>query len=280
MSQVHVQEPILSIKLIPTALSSANTIPTFMAAKIAIITPYHKECDEILLQCHESVLAQKGNFKARHFMVADGFPKESINTWNCNHICLHKSHDDNGNTPRGIGCILAESENYDFIGFLDADNWYHPNHLGTLIDLHKKTDEPVVASWRTYHLPDGSQLNIEEEAENNMRHVDTSCFLLEKRAFSFNRTWSNMPKELSPMCDRIFLSAIRHGGFNFASTRTRSIAFRTQYANHYTLAGLIAPEDAKMNKCLEPCMQYLRSGHGVSECIKKLGFWPPSYFSM
>ena len=101
--------------------------------KIAVITPYYKEPIAYLRKCYESVLSQ--GTKADHFFIADGFPNPELMSWDIKHISLSESHQDNGNTPRGIGAILATAEGYDFIAFLDADNWFHPNHINSMIEL-------------------------------------------------------------------------------------------------------------------------------------------------
>jgi len=248
-----------------------------MIPRIAIITPYYQESESILEQCHCSVKNQQGNFKADHFLIADGHPLEAINKWQCLHSILHKSHDDNGNTPRAIGCTLAEKEKYDFIAFLDADNWFHDNHLNSLLETHAKTRRAVISCFRTYHLPDGQQLSIQEADENNLQHIDTSCLLLEKRAFALNQIWSAMPKELSPICDRIFRAGLSHHRYPFASTGLRSVAFRTQYKNHYLQAGLQPPNDAKSHEATDPSNQFMMTPKGISECIRTLGFWPITY---
>jgi glycosyltransferase involved in cell wall biosynthesis len=97
--------------------------------KIAVITPYYKESIEFLRQCHKSVINQdiSTDHCLTHFFIADGFPNEEVMKWNIKHITLPQAHSDNGNTPRGIGSILADVEGYDFIAYLDADNWFYPN---------------------------------------------------------------------------------------------------------------------------------------------------------
>jgi hypothetical protein len=76
--------------------------------KIAIITPYFKESLDILEQCYNSVLSQEVN--TDHYFIADGFPRNEINSWKVKHIILEKSHNDNGNTPRGIGSKTANQK--------------------------------------------------------------------------------------------------------------------------------------------------------------------------
>ena len=248
-----------------------------MPINIAVITPYYKESDKVLRQCHESVLKQTGDFEIKHFMIADGYPNKKVLSWDCNHTTLDESHSDNGNTPRAVGCLLAKNEGYNFITFLDADNWYHQNHINSLIQTFNKEKLPIITSLRTFHLEDGQQLNIRTKAEVSLKHVDTSCILLHRSAFDLNTLWSAMPKPLSPICDQIFMAGIRHRRHRFASTMQCSVAFRTRYKGHYILAGLKPPADAKGDSEIYPAFQYLKTPKGVSECVRALGFWPMSY---
>ena len=88
--------------------------------KYAIVTPYFKETPSLLKRCIRSVRDQTLN--ADHIMVADGHPQDWIDNERVRHIRLDRSHNDYGNTPRGIGAILAIAEQYSGIGLLDADN--------------------------------------------------------------------------------------------------------------------------------------------------------------
>jgi glycosyltransferase involved in cell wall biosynthesis len=144
--------------------------------RIAVITPYYKEPLSILKQCHDSVLAQQVDAVVDHFMIADGHPMLELSKWKVKHVQLPNAHSDNGNTPRGIGSTLADAEGYDFVAYLDADNWYYPDHLASLLALHHQSEAPVCCSMRTFHKIDGSPLNIAEPQEDSFLHVDTSCF--------------------------------------------------------------------------------------------------------
>jgi glycosyltransferase involved in cell wall biosynthesis len=246
-----------------------------MSPRIAVITPYYKESEAMLRQCHESVAAQ--DLPADHFMIADGFPQAAIDGWNVRHVVLPTAHGDNGNTPRGVGCLLAETEGYDFIAFLDADNWYHPGHLSSLHALWRKTGHPVCCSFRTFHRLDGSPLNVSEKQEDDCQHVDTSCYLIHAKAFELSYVWSRMPKPLTPLCDRIFMAAIRVKRFNIAFSRARTVAFRSQYANHYRQAGEEPPVQIKTVDDVRPCYDWMRTVKGVTETVDRLGFYPLSY---
>ena len=124
--------------------------------KAAVITPYYKEDISVLRRCHLSVLDQEVN--CRHFMVADGFPNDSVSSWDCEHIILPSSHADNGNSPRAIGSISAMNQGYQLLLMLDADNWFCANHVSEALrvprnlrdlpasDHHKKMPFGIVAA--------------------------------------------------------------------------------------------------------------------------------------
>lgn len=243
--------------------------------RLAVITPYYQESVAVLARCHESVTTQ--GLAVDHFMVADGHPLDCIDGWNVSHVKLPRPHGDNGNTPRGLGSLLASSEGYDFIAYLDADNWYHDGHLRTLLQLWEQHRSPACSSFRTFHDDDGNDLRIYDRDEDELRHVDTSCLLIHRSAFDCLPVWLNMPKILSPICDRVFLASLLHRKFVIPSTKARTVAFRSQYRAHYLSANLPVPEGTKELDFMAPALNYLSTSEGVSQCVSALGFWPLSY---
>jgi hypothetical protein len=210
-------------------------------------------------------------------MIADGFPNSEIDNWNVVHVKLPRSHNDNGNTPRSVGSLLAEAENYDFVAYLDADNWFHSDHLISLLKVFSKTSANVCCSWRTFHRLDGSILEgVGELCERNYTHVDTSCFLLHRPAFRAMCVWHKMPRRLSPVCDRVFYAYLKRQGFSFAYSNLTSVAFRSQYESHYLALGEQPPPGLKTVAFLTEAYQYLTSPDGVAESVDTLGFWPLS----
>ncbi len=95
--------------------------------RVAVITPYCREPSNVLQNCHESVCRQ--TFPCTHLMVADGLPCAEIAHWEVEHLTLPGPHHDVGNTARGLGALSAMNRGYDAIAFLDADNWYYPDHI-------------------------------------------------------------------------------------------------------------------------------------------------------
>jgi hypothetical protein len=245
-------------------------------SRIAVVTPYHREPLEMLERCHRSVLAQEP--RADHFMVADGFPRAEVANWDVRHMVLPGAHADGGAVARGLGSLLAEADGYDFIAYLDADNWFHERHLASLLELHQRSGAPVCTCFRTFHAPDGSLLEgVTEVDEDRLQHIDTSCFLVHRSAFGAMPVWSRMPRQLGMICDRVFLAALKHGRFPIVSTRERTLAYRTLHELHYTRAGLAVPEGVKSGTMIHAPMQWMLTREGVDECVRVLGFWPMTY---
>jgi glycosyltransferase involved in cell wall biosynthesis len=211
--------------------------------RAAVITPYFKEGLEILERCHLSVLDQE--VSCRHFLVADGFANEAIREWDCEHFSLPTAHNDNGNTPRAIGALSAINKGYQVIFFLDADNWLLPNHVGEALRL--KAEDPsldIAILRRQIVLPDGAIVPDDRE-DKNKTHADTSCYAFFESSFSLIPFWGMMPTFLSPICDRIMLSAIRTRRFNIAWSPEKTVYYTSNYRNHYIQAGRVPP--AKTN---------------------------------
>lgn len=240
--------------------------------RVAVVTPYYTETEDVLARCHESVRRQTPG--ADHFLIADGRPCAAVDRWAVQHVKLPRAHGDNGSTPRGIGALLAASEGYEFVAFLDADNWFHDDHLRSLIELWEQRGGQVCASFRTFHDLEGRQLLVEERDENALCHIDTSCFLIHRSGFACLTDWLAIPKPLAPLCDRIFLAGLHHRNFVISSSRARTVAFRSQYRAHYERAGRPCPAGAKDSATLQPVIDLLVSDEGRRLCIAALGYSP------
>jgi glycosyltransferase involved in cell wall biosynthesis len=239
--------------------------------KIAVITPYYKEKTEILAQCHQSVLTQ--SISADHFFVSDGFPNTELKNWNIKHVLLPEAHGDFGDTPRGIGSILANVEGYDFITYLDADNWMHPDHLSSLYSLWEESKADVCTAFRTFHTINREELPISEKDEQLLNHVDTNCYFLHRNTFEALDIWLKMPKALHAIGDRIFYSGLKSKKYRFAHTKKKTLAYRSLWKAHYTAAKLDPPVESKENIGEEP-YKWLNTLAGIRETVEKLGFVP------
>ena len=211
--------------------------------KVAVITPYYREDLAVLRQCHDSVAAQ--SHACSHFMVADGHPLDAVADWPVEHVVLPAAHGDNGNTPRAIGSLSAINRGFDAIAYLDADNWYDPSHIETMVALQRETGAVVCTAGRTINRLDGSLMYVDKKENNGTRHVDTSCLFLTRPAFRLTPLWALMPRELGPNCDRVFWQAVCARQLAHAHSPEPTVAFRTQYDVHYSNIGETPPEGAK-----------------------------------
>jgi glycosyltransferase involved in cell wall biosynthesis len=239
--------------------------------KVAVITPYYKESVDILRKCHDSVMAQ--NLACDHIMVADGYPCEEIANWKIQHIVLPSSHGDYGNTARGLGGIFAAQHNYEFIAYLDADNWFKPHHIESLVTLQNSTQFEVCASLREFYTDQGVCMNgLFEKAENTHQHIDTNCLLIHRKAFQHLNFWLKIPMPLSVIGDRVFYQGLLRAGYRFSHSDLRTICYRTLYKVHYSALGLPVPDNAK--EISSNFKNYLRSIQGIQACVESLGFIP------
>lgn len=238
--------------------------------KIAVVTPYYQEDREVLERCLGSVLSQ--TLPCTHILIADGHAQDWVAASpRTEHVCLPRANGDNGNTPRGIGSLLAASWDYDAVAYLDADNWFDDRHIESLTQKLGQSGAAIIASKRTFHALDGRALPIFEIDEDTHTHVDTSCFLLTRAAFDLFPLWF-MPKALSPICDRVFFSCIQQSGHAIAFTDQRTVAFRSQYAVHYRAVGMEPPGGAKEASNLAGAFAYLNDPVNREAFAARFGF--------
>jgi glycosyltransferase involved in cell wall biosynthesis len=212
--------------------------------RVAVVTPYFRESDDVLRQCLDSVSVQ--SYPVTHILVADGFPKDWASQLVSHHIVLPGSgHGDNGNLARAIGAAIAVSEGYDAIALIDADNWYQPDHISSLLAVHKQTGAAICTSARSLHRLDGSSLAVHDRESDGINFTDTSCLLYLRQAFGLLPLWGQMPRQFGPICDRIVWAAIQSRKVKVAHSGLPTMAFRTCYCNHYKAAGEIPPPNCK-----------------------------------
>ena len=175
--------------------------------RYAIVTPYFKEDRALLQRCIDSVKAQE--IVCDHILVADGLPQSWIDNERVRHLKLDQNHADYGNTPRGLGAMLAAAEGYAGIGLLDADNWFDPDHVQSCLEAaahcpgSARHCDYVIARRRYRHV-DGSVLPLTSEVP----YSDTSCFFLLPGSYSAIVHWALMPRPIAPICDLVFHRAL------------------------------------------------------------------------
>jgi glycosyltransferase involved in cell wall biosynthesis len=207
--------------------------------KVAVITPYYRERLSVLRQCHESVARQ--TWPATHYLVADGFPNDEAAKWPVKHVALSKSHADGGNTPRCIGAISAFNSSFDAVAFLDADNWYAPDHIQSLVHACEQTGAHVAISGRTIVLDNGEVLSKPDPEDAVGAHADTSTYFITGKAAFLAPYWGMMSPKLWPVGDRLIFSLLARFKIPTVRTKRGTLFYRSNYGAHYRMAGLEPP---------------------------------------
>lgn len=211
--------------------------------KIAVITPYYKETDAQLERCIDSVSKQTyGN--VTHVLVSDGFPKP----WrgkgtNFEHISLPCSHSDAGATPRAIGGLSAFSRGVDAIAFLDADNWYEPEHIEKMVETTISKKANAVVATRTIYSMDLKRLYVDNIESDGKNMVDTNCMFLTRSLMHLLSFWVTNP-EYKMVSDKIFWQSCRANGVEFTRCEQPTVAYVSKWAWHYQHAGIDIPAES------------------------------------
>jgi hypothetical protein len=211
--------------------------------RTAVVIPYCSEPDAWIRRAIDSVLAQ--THAATAFVVADGAGLDWIDDLPVRHIVLGRAHADYGNTPRGIGAMLALREGFEAIAYLDADNLYAADHLQGLHDALRQHGADVVTCARHFLRPDGSRLRPAPPDEDFRQHTDTNCYLLTGRALPLATLWLQMPGEVALIGDRVFRAVLMARGLRIAHLPRASVGYTTLWRAHYDAIGEPAPPGAK-----------------------------------
>jgi glycosyltransferase involved in cell wall biosynthesis len=225
---------------------SGDAAEPSMPWRVAVITPYHNEPLALIKRAHVSVREQ--TIPCVHVLVADGPGREEVARMEGRHLALGLNHADNGNTPRSIGALLAMNEGFTCIAFLDADNWFSPDHIERALRTQEEGNLEVVFTQRHIVFPNGQRLLTPPLEDGDRSHADTSCMVLFANAFSALVLWAQMPAAYAPMCDRVFFRGLmaRHRcGWSAAAT----VFFESWYWGHFLAAGVMPPLNAKFLPC-------------------------------
>lgn len=209
--------------------------------KVAVVTAYLNESEAVLRRCHESVLAQ--TYEATHFFVADGGHSAEIATWDVHHITLPRPHNDGGDTPRAIGAISALNQGFDAIAFLDADNWFAPDHIETCVETCIRENVDVAFASRRIVLSTGQVCPFDDRDSFEKRHVDTSCFFVTKRAAFVLPLWGMIDPAVWKACDRIMFATVKARNVSHAWTERRTVFYTSHWGLHFRAMNLPVPSD-------------------------------------
>ena len=210
--------------------------------RVAVVTPYYKESLALLEQCHESVINQSE--PCLHVLVADGNPRPRINRWQAEHVRLPRSHNDIGSTPRLIGSYHAIGLGVEAVAFLDADNWYGPDHIASLLETMQKEHADFVSSNRTLCRLDGSVMGPCPLTDPE-RFIDTNAMLFGRGAFPQLHHWVLMPSYGHLIGDRVMLHHLKASGLRRCHVNQASVYYRCAKEGLYRQMGEEISEDVQ-----------------------------------
>ncbi len=209
--------------------------------KICVVTPYFETEESWIRQGHASVHGQ--TVPAHHILVCDGSAPVQIEAFQGTHILLQRNYKDYGNTPRLIGCYNAIDQGAEAIAFLDADNWFQPDHLEGLSRFAQDNRLDACSSARTLHRPDGSFM-AKCPTVNGRPYIDTSCLLVMKPAFHHLIAWVLYGQDVAAVMDQHVWGHMKRAGVRLGFLDRATVSYRTRHASHYRLIGEVPPADA------------------------------------
>lgn len=214
-----------------------------MDMKVAVITPYFKEDDDVLSRCRESVSNQTYH-SVTHYFVSDGFPNPLIDTWDdCIHLKV-PNHNDFGDTPRIIGAMSANTAGYDFIMFLDADNYIDENHVTMMVNAAVENQANLVTASRNIILDDEVVGKCPEV--DGLNFCDTNCFFFHKSAIMLLAHMGFKRKEFAIIGDRVLWDAVKNSNCVRVHITEPTVYYQSSFAFHYQYFGKEIPDDSKI----------------------------------
>ena len=211
--------------------------------KVAVITPSWRTPTAWLEQCVDSVAQQ--TIPCTHFLVCDGdVTGNAALPLGIQVLRLPRPHADAGNAARAIGSISAIAQGFDALAYLDADNWYEPDHLRLLCEAQQQTGAAVCSSGRLLHYPSGELLSPCPEVDGE-QFVASNCLLLTRAAFGLVSAWYLRPYSTAPDSARALWQAIRDAGFLRTHHGQPTVHCRTRDLAHYRHFGKEPPADAR-----------------------------------
>ncbi|MEP0942020.1 MAG: glycosyltransferase family 2 protein [Rhizobiaceae bacterium] len=225
--------------------------------KIFVITPTYQTNPNWLRQCIDSVQAQSVP-NVQQIIINDG-DNQFERPAGFNGILLNcaVNANDYGDTPRAIGTEKAVSLGATAVAYLDADNWFEPHHLESVLKLHGKTGACIIATKRTFRTLEGDFLaNCPDCGTSSF--ADTSAMVFFPEAYSLLKHWGAMADWMHPIADRVLWNKVVESGLKYAFTNQRTINYRCRDQIFYTRYGREIPTDAISSDEVEKALEKWR----------------------
>lgn len=231
--------------------------------RVAVVTPYYKEDVSLLERCHGSVVGQ--SVPCHHVLVADGYPWDEVRSWHADHIILPSGHGDAGNLARGLGGLHALQTGFDYVAYLDADNWYDPEHVETLLELSARKRTCVTTSARKMIRSNGEVRIGGDDFCDGVRMADTNMLFLHRQAYDLISFWATLPVTAAFMGDVLLWGAAKSRGYATAHTGLPTLNYQMRLYTESEMAAVERQHSAYRE-------QYKKDNNFVQQKRVILGF--------
>ncbi len=158
---------------------------------VSIIVPVYN-VDAFLPRCIDSILAQ--TYQNLEIILVDNAATET-----CLSICEKYAAQDNRikiiHLFKNIGPTGARSAGIthatgDFIGFCDSDDWFKPDAIETLLDLHQQTGADIVWGQLAYYKTENPIVEKFFAQDVNLKHLSLEDILSTRRPFCWDKLYA------------------------------------------------------------------------------------------
>ena len=192
-----------------------------------VVTAAFLEPRSIVAQNMRSVQQQASDQYLQQLVVWDGITNLEFN----NHLAaasetayllkVRYNHNDYGDYIRRLGTRLAIKQNSTAVTYLDADNFWSPNHWATVSQTRASSQKNIIISGRRLIHENGK-----ETEDFTKDFFDTNTITLFGDAKKIGLLWGRYPRAMSLIGDRIISKYIQtHYADDIAYTNEATVNY-------------------------------------------------------
>ena len=192
-----------------------------------VVTPGYLERKNVLHQNVKSVQQQERYWRLQQLVVWDGITNLEFdeqlaapNDTAC-FLRVRYNHNDYGDYIRRLGTKLAIKQNSTAVTYLDADNYWSPNHWATVNQTRASSQKNIIISGRRLIHENGKATE-----DFTKDFFDTNTITLFGDAKKIGLLWGRYPREMSLVGDRIISKYIqKHFSNEIAFTNEATVNY-------------------------------------------------------
>ena len=195
---------------------------------LMVITPAYLERKSVLNHNVKSIQQPERYWRLQQLVVWDGVTNiecndqlPAANETAC-FLRVRYNHNDYGDYIRRLGTKLAIKQNSPAVTYLDADNYWSPDHWATVNQTRASSQKNIIISGRRLIHENGK-----ETEDFTKDFFDTNTITLFGDAKKIGLLWGRYPREMSLVGDRIISKYIqKHFSNEIAFTNEATVNYR------------------------------------------------------